>query len=88
MAAPVVAASAAMVRQYFASGLYPTMASVPSNAHSASGAPPCSYVLNAQKLHQRDLLVHHIVSEESAIMFTRCSVHLTTTAGLTPVPSP
>ena len=52
MAAPVVAASAAMVRQYFASGFYPTMASVPSNAHSASGEPPCTYVLNTLTLHQ------------------------------------
>lgn len=37
MAAPVVAGSAALVRQWFAQGFYPTFSATPANAYNASG---------------------------------------------------
>ena len=37
MAAPVVAASAAIVRQWFQQGYYPTLVPTPANVHNPSG---------------------------------------------------
>ncbi len=47
MAAPVVAASAVLVRQYFMSGYYPSGAPNPSDARTPSGALMKAVIINS-----------------------------------------